>query len=596
MMNILVIVILLAMGYVGVVKKFFSSLLHLACVVAAGAIAFAFWEPLSYLVLNKAPNRGFFDFLEYSSWAIGLIVPFAVSLAVLRVATDKLAPSNAVAANVPDAIGGGICGIGSGLITAGIVVIAIGTMGFKPDEFGYRPVSYGTPTSLQRTGGLVVPVDRLVGGFYEKASEASFGTTNSLAKWRPEPWHAAEVMRITDKGLARNTAKPNDFKLVARYTVEAGPGENLLQDRWATRPIESRMLNGDPYPSDARIEGLIVQFETTMREPRSSFVAMTEGQVWIVAEDASAGERINLHPVAVIANPQGAETSLARFPFDSPNFAISSAGAAALPWAFEFIVPDRFEPIAIYIRNVRREIPPSPVTEFGSIADRDEEISAGTLIEGAEAIPEDFGREDDSGNNRNNNNRGSAEQDAAGIKATNQLPYRLTIQKGGHKRMKLAEDNEIVEGEEQWRPADLSRRVIDKNLRIDKFEVTGPVVMVQLRCEADTKASMFGQAMAAAERIAPPVLKDVNGYAFEPVGWVYQDRDKIDIRYTPGQTIRAMSELADAGIVMSSSRTDQELTLLFLCTQGTTIESYYVGNAEIFTLEEDPLVLDMKQN
>lgn len=597
MLNILVIVIVLAMGYMGVVKKFFSSLLHMACVIVAGAIAFAFWEPLSYLILEKAPTRGFFEFVEYTAWAIGIVIPFAASLAVLRIATDKLAPANAVAIPAADAVGGAICGGVSGVVAAGILVIASGTMRFKADEFGYQPVKY-QGFSLQRTGGLLLPVDRIVGTLYAKTSEASFATTDSLAKWRPEPWHAAEVMRLSDKnGLARNTAKPGDFSLAARYRVEPAGGENLLQDRWSARPHDARMLDGEPYPKNARIEGVILDLKSTMRERGSSFISMTEGQVWLVAENPQTGERINLHPVAVVANPKGAETSLARWPFESPGFAIASAGAAALPWAFEFILPDGFDAIAIYVRNVRRELTPTqPVTDFTSIAERDDAISAGTLIEGAERIPDNYGEDEDDRNRNRNRGRGNDDEyQEAGIRETNLIPGRTTIQKGSHKSLRIDDSNHILEGDDKWVPAELSGRVVDRNLRIDRFAIDQGRVMVQVDVSGDKKGSMFGQAMATVQRVLPPILVDTNGIRFEAVGWFYEDRDKVHIRYTPGQPIRALSVLADNGIVLSAGRDDQQLTLFFLCTLNSSIEAYKVGDTEVFSLSE-PLPLDEAQD
>lgn len=594
MMNIVVIAIVLALCYLAVVRKFFSALLHMACVVLAGAIAFAFWEPLSYLILEKAPSRGFFEPIEYCAWAFGLVIPFAVSLAVLRVATDKLAPANAVAANAPDAIGAGLCGAVSGIITAGIVVIAVGTMRFKNDDFGYEPVRY-QGASLVRSDKLLLPVDRIVGAFYAQTSEASFSNGTPLAKWRPEPWHAAEVMRINDRGLARNTAKPKDYDLLARYRVVAASGENLLQDRWANRPHAATMLDGEPYPPGSRIEGIVLDLKTSLRERSSSFVSITEGQVWMVAENAATDEHINLHPVAVIANPRGAENALARFPFDSPKFAIASSGASSRPMAFEFVVPNGFEPIAIYLKNIRRLLDPKGrATEYTSVAQRDAAISSGELIEGAEAIPRDFTGEDAGASSRNQPQNQDDEYDQKGIDDSNTLPRPLTIQKGTHKSLRIDDTNHILEGEDKWAPSALASRVVERNLIINKFATDGDVVMVQVEVSGNFPGSLYGQAMAAAQRVLPPQLHDTNGIVYEAVGWVYQDRDMVYIRYTPGQPIRAMSQLADNGIVLSSSRDDQKLTLLFLCSLGSQITSYNVGPKVIFSLEE-PLVLDSKQ-
>lgn len=590
MANLFVIVVVLMLGYLGVVRGFFSSLLHLVCVVLAGAIAFGVWEPVSLFILEKAPQRGFFEFIEYSAWAIGLIVPFAAALAVLRVVTDKLVPGNAQSISAADHVGAGICGAVTGVIVAGIMVIGLGTMRSAPDWWGYQPVRY-QGSSLQRTNTLLLPADRLVGSLYAHTSEAVFSTGEPLAKWRPEPWHAAEVMRVTDRGKARNTARPNDFKLLARYRVEAAAGEKLLQDRWANRPHDARMLDGDTYPADSRIEGVILDLASSLKEPGSSFVAITEGQVWMIAENAQTGERLTLHPVAVVANPKGADQSLARFQFDS-NFAVASPGAAVRPMAFEFVVPNGFEPIAIYLKNIRKLLTPGqPVTEFASVAERDAAITSGDLIEGSEPIPQDFGREEDEGDRFDNEPATATE---LGIVAQNTLGRSLTIQKGTHKSLRISDSNQILEGDEKWAPTEVARRVVDRNLMIDRFNVDQGVVMVQVNVSANQPASLLGQTVAAAENLGPPLLVDVNGIQYEAVGWVYRDRDMVYVRYTPGQPIRALQELRNQRVVLSGSRDDQELTLLFLVSQGAAIKSYNIGSRPIIELEE-PLVLDKPQ-
>ena len=597
MMNILVIGIVLVMAYVAVTRNFFSSLLHMACVVVAGAIAFAFWEPLSYLILTKAPTKGFLQPIEYTAWAFGLVIPFAASLAVLRIATDKLAPANAVAVPAADIVGSGVCGIISGVITAGILVTAVGTMRFKTDEFGYQPVTYqGAGASVERSGGLLIPVDRLVGTLYARTSEAAFSTKEPLAKWRPDPWHAAEVMRMNDRGLARNTAKPNDYELLARYRVTAAPGENLLKDRWATSPHMATMLNGEPYPADSRIEGVILDMKSSLREPGASFVSVTAGQIWMIAEDEDTGDRLTLHPVAVIANPQGADTSLARFLYDSPNIAIASAGAATRPMGFEFVVPNDYEPIAVYLKNIRRLLDPSqPAHEYNSVAARDRAVSQGTLIEGAEPIPPDYGQvADNNTNNRGNNNREEAENRVKGIFSRDTLPRPLMIQKGTQRGLEIDGDNFILSGSAKWAPEQLRIRIAERALQINKFSTTAGVVMVQVDVSGNFPGSLYGKAMANAQRVVPPQLVDTKGIVYEAVGWVYEDRDLVHIRFEPGQPVRGLSQLADEGIVLSSSRTDQRLTLLFLCSEGAEIKSYNIGPKEIVVLDE-PLLLKKRR-
>ena len=89
-MSLLAIALVAAIGYVWVMAGFFSAAIHMLCVLVAGAIAFALWEPIAYLILdNVAGNKGFLSFLPGMAWGVALVVPFCVSLALLRVATNK---------------------------------------------------------------------------------------------------------------------------------------------------------------------------------------------------------------------------------------------------------------------------------------------------------------------------------------------------------------------------------------------------------------------------------------------------------------------------------------------------------------------------
>ena len=81
-------VLVLAITWVWLNRGFFNAFVHMLCTIAAGAIAFAFWEPLAYLIMGLSPDKGFLTFLGYIAWGTGLILPFAVSLIVLRFATD----------------------------------------------------------------------------------------------------------------------------------------------------------------------------------------------------------------------------------------------------------------------------------------------------------------------------------------------------------------------------------------------------------------------------------------------------------------------------------------------------------------------------
>ncbi|MEM8735733.1 MAG: hypothetical protein AAGG44_15980, partial [Planctomycetota bacterium] len=144
-------------AYAWVTKGFFSAFLHMVCVIMAGAVAFAFWEHSSLLILTKAPS-GFFGFVGDAAWGLGLIFPFALSLIIFRVIADSVVKANVQVAEAMNYIGGGVCGLVSGVITAGVFVIAVGYMRVPAEFLGYQPVGYANQGNLVRQSSLWLPV------------------------------------------------------------------------------------------------------------------------------------------------------------------------------------------------------------------------------------------------------------------------------------------------------------------------------------------------------------------------------------------------------------------------------------------------------
>ena len=70
-MNILVLLFVLGIAYAWMVRGVFNAMIHAMCVVFAGALAFALWEPLSMLLINVSPNTGLVSALGDAAWGIG---------------------------------------------------------------------------------------------------------------------------------------------------------------------------------------------------------------------------------------------------------------------------------------------------------------------------------------------------------------------------------------------------------------------------------------------------------------------------------------------------------------------------------------------
>ena len=163
-----------------------------------------------------------------------------------------------------------------------------------------------------------------------------------------------------------------------------------------------------------------------------------------------------------------------------------------------------------------------------------------------------------------------------GISVTNGIGR--VIQKGTQGALEV-EDNYIKEGENTFTPADFKNTVgLDRNLRVDKYQVTKDTSIVQVDVSLSRPASLLGEAAATVDLISPPVLIDTNGQRYEPIGYVYEDRKFIKIRFTPGQPIRALKELDSAGVGLSRSRSDQKLVLIFRVSNGIELASFALGN------------------
>ena len=122
--NIVVIVFVLAMIFWWSQQGFFSAFIHLCLTIVAGTIALSIWEPLVLKFL-------IFRMPQYA-WTVGLLAPFALLLFGLRFAADRLVPGNVQMMPLLSKALGGACGLGSGVLTAGLVFIGLGVPAVGP--------------------------------------------------------------------------------------------------------------------------------------------------------------------------------------------------------------------------------------------------------------------------------------------------------------------------------------------------------------------------------------------------------------------------------------------------------------------------------
>ena len=85
--NVIIIGIVLLIGYWWANQGLLSSLLHLTCVIVAGAITIAVWEPITLAILSG----GWFD--NYA-WGAIFLACFAVFLGLARSISDQAVKAN----------------------------------------------------------------------------------------------------------------------------------------------------------------------------------------------------------------------------------------------------------------------------------------------------------------------------------------------------------------------------------------------------------------------------------------------------------------------------------------------------------------------
>jgi hypothetical protein len=595
----IVLVLLIALAWVR--YGFFSALIHLVSTLIAGAIAFAAWEPLSLWLLTVVDKPT--EWLPGSAWAIGLVLPFVVALFLVRGTLDRIIRANVKVLPVVDYIGGGVLGLASGVISTGILVVGLSYL--RVDYVDSQSfVSEGTG-SVRREGGLWVPFDKITVAFYGHLSERALSTSEPLARWRFAAHEQGNANRMSPfDGKGRNTFRPGDFEVRARFTVGAGGGNfsDLTRDMWNPNPQHVTDPDGQPFPPGTHIEGFVVMLKPGARE-KDGQAAMGNAQVQLIVEN-DRGERKMFFPFAVSAPADPATPGVARFRYDAANVFIATVGGSSESmFAFEFPCPPGFRPIALYVKGVRVRVDQGPLSQaqfkFASAAERDSGLMAmgmGTLAApvGAAGMTPPGTTVRPDGVIVIGDGRPRSTGFPEGMIASLRLPWGMTLQAGLVQGLDIDESggsNIIQGGECRLNKSKLPAYLTEKNLRIEQFLADRTTVLVQLEVGPGSRTSLLGGAVTAAENVLPPMLVDTQGEQYQPIGYVYQDESDVWIRFSPGEPIRAMSQLPS----LSRSRPAQKMVLLFRVSLGREVKSFMKGGKVICEFDP-PVKLDQPQS
>lgn len=578
-MNLFVVVLVLAIAYAWMVRGVFSSMLHALCALMAGAIAFAVWEPLSIMLVNASPERGFFSFLESIAWGISLIIPFAVAFLLLRMLSDKLVPNNIKNNTAVDYAGGALFGAVTGVISIGVLVLGVGNMRVSTEFAGYQPLWYSDdrangPGSLVESNSLWLPADKIVATLYANLSKGTMSTSQPLAYWYPELHLTGFASRVSPgDGAARNAVRPDDFRVRGAYTVGPENGAQMSELLKIEDGVQKYQdINKQPVTT-GRLYGYIIEFEPGAKErgeKGAGVLVVSNGQVRMLAQDAE-GNTQTIFPLAVISESSRPD-QYGRWRFDAEGvFITSTGGKSQVPMGFEFAVPQGMTPVALFVKNVRVNADelPDPIS-YSSVESRDQLVRSGEILEG--------GREEIVYNDENAVLVTDTQQLDEISRGTRMLEIVGSV--AAKRSFTVNEDNEIVGGQGSFSVQEEIGRnntPVSRNLRVERYAIGTGQAMVKLDVSSGSPFGFLTPAARSAPLDEPLKLIDTNGNAYEAIGFEYMDRELMQLRYTRGSTLTGVDDTP----TLSTTRDDQQLRIMFIITDGVQIDRFAIGDVII---------------
>ncbi|MCE9618867.1 MAG: hypothetical protein K8R92_03040 [Planctomycetes bacterium] len=219
-LSVLVALLVLLIAYWWSNQGVFDAFIHFVCVVIAGALAFALWEPVTVGFLLKG---GGFD--AYA-WGVSLGGIFLVALFGLRFVFDSLTPKRPKLPRWANLSFGGVLGLLSGTLTMGITLIAVGHLSTTTELLGYygwvrSPESQGRPMQSDPNSPPSLAM-AFTQGFYDFLSLGSFSPLMgdaTLASHRPGiAADGGSLFRDSLRGGKGNsTLSPTGFAFTGAY-------------------------------------------------------------------------------------------------------------------------------------------------------------------------------------------------------------------------------------------------------------------------------------------------------------------------------------------------------------------------------------------
>ena len=523
--NIAIVGLVLLIAYWWSNEGLFSAVLHMVCVITAGAFALALWEPLTMWIMSG----GSFD--NYA-WGFSLVGVFAITLLALRVASDKIAPANIQFPSWANLTFGGAAGFVSGVLSVGICLIGAGYVQSTNHIMDYRGTARAEAgKEIEKVNAPWLDVTYLTSAFYSKLS---VGTLH------PDLFGGMPLQQFNPRMDEQAT--------LLRDTVQEGNGQISIMRRDAEVLTFAKSENG--------LAIVQVKFAPSARDFNKQLV-LAKSQVRLVDEVRNGNEPKVYFPDSWKQKVQNATTkdfSEELFVFDGiSSYATSIPGQSEIMLTFVFDTRNaRLNPKFIQIRGTRFEL--TKTIELTS----------------ADAVV--FLTNDDSENQIVDRDVfGNDIQDL--VKNTSKLPLRTSVN-SLQGSLQVNDLDYLTHG--RLIGGNKSNTSRGKTVKgIAAFEGTG---IVQLDASPG-KAAAF-EDLYKTESNASIILVDSQDREYKPFGYYIIQGKKIDMILTPDEPIQSMHGIEN---FVSKVRPGKDIVfkLLFMVTADVDIREFRIGDITI---------------
>lgn len=183
-LNIVSLVCVLAITFVNTIFGFYSGILNAFCCVVSAAVAFGFSDPLNgWLTKSMGLHPSY-------AGACSLILPFLITLLVLRVIADQFFRGNVRVPMYVDWGGGAVCGFVIAEICVGTMILGFGRLPFGGEVMGFERYARTSEqvndvTKFERRTVWLAPDDFTV-GLMNLLSAGSLRSTTTMASVYPD--------------------------------------------------------------------------------------------------------------------------------------------------------------------------------------------------------------------------------------------------------------------------------------------------------------------------------------------------------------------------------------------------------------------------